>query len=269
MTMLYILSALIVLMLAYMRFEAGFLKVERVEFTKSKSGLKILHLSDIHINRLMVPLKRIKNAIDREKPDLVIITGDYIEKPGHIPYFLSFLEYIKGSFPIYLCLGNHDYKAFKRKNGREAGGFIRAIQKKGAIILHNDSVCFEKKQKKYNIIGIDDLKEGSADIDKALSSCCTGAHANIAFSHNPDLVLEFPKRTVDYFFCGHFHGGQIWMPFNLEFEILRKDKLCKQGVRWGLHRINGINLYVNRGLGNVVFPLRFMSRPEITVYYLP
>jgi predicted MPP superfamily phosphohydrolase len=57
------------------------------------------------------------------------------------------------------------------------------------------------------------------------------------------------------------------MPWNLEFFLLRKDVLCKMGLRRGLHKVNDIKVYLNRGLGNVVVPFRFLSRPEITVIY--
>lgn len=264
---LYILLA-VLLLLIYMRFEAGFLKVKRIYFTKNREYLKIAHLSDIHINRLKVPPVKISRVLTEENPDLIIITGDYVEKAKEADDFLSFLEEIRQDFKILLCLGNHDYEAFARD---EAGlqNFISAIKSKGVYVLHNKSICFEKNSKKYNIIGIDDVRWGRSDVNKALKSCCSDVYMNIAFSHNPDVIFDIPRNTVDYLFCGHFHGGQIWVPFDMEFKILRKEKLCKMGIKRGLHRLNGITLYINKGLGNVVFPLRFLSRPEISIYYLP
>jgi predicted MPP superfamily phosphohydrolase len=116
------------------------------------------------------------------------------------------------------------------------------------------------------------LRHGNPDIKKAFESILPSVQSNcinIAFSHNPDLTLSLPKGQVDYFLCGHFHGGQIWMPFNLEFRLMRSEKLCRMGYRRGFHKINGINIYINRGLGNVVFPFRFFSVPEIAVLQLP
>lgn len=263
---LYTLLILVLLTLAYMRFEASNLKVETVRFTKSAKHLKVIHLSDIHIDKLKVSVKKIQKAVQKEKPDLIIISGDYIERRENIPSFMDFMKLISGIAPIYLCLGNHDYEAFK---GDEKGlqNYMDRIKQTGAHILHNSSVCIEKNSNKYNLIGIADMRYGHHDVGKALSSCCPDAFMNIAFSHNPDIVLQIPDKKVDYLFCGHFHGGQIWAPFNLEFTLMRKEKLCKMGIRKGLHKVNGINIYVNRGLGNVVVPLRFMSRPEIAVFY--
>ena len=160
-----------------------------------------------------------------------------------------------------MCLGNHEYKAF-RSNKEGLQNFIREIEALGVEVLINRTVVVEKDGQKYNIIGFDDLRRGSPDIEKAMDDCIPNA-PKIAITHNPDLVLSIPGKIVDYMFAGHFHGGQIWMPFNLEFMILRDDQLCRMGITRGLKRVNGIRVYLNRGLGNGVVPLRFLSRPEI------
>lgn len=269
MNYLYTFIALMIIWLLYMRFEATFLKVKRVRFTKDRKHLKVLQLSDIHIHRLKVSYSRIKQVIDNEKPDLIILTGDYIEHRKHMEEFFSFIQLVlNGRDNMYACLGNHDFEALDGDD-EAVENYIRKIENFGITFLQNASVCFEKNSKIYNIIGITDMRYGKNDVGKALKSCSPNAFANIAFSHNPDIIFEIPKNKVDYLFCGHFHGGQIWAPFDFEFKLLRHEKLCKMGVRKGLHKINGILLYINSGLGNVVVPLRFLSRPEITIYYLP
>lgn len=270
MTYLYYILGIILLVLLYASFEATWLQVSRIRFTKDKAALKILHLSDIHINLLRVKPSKIKKVIASEDPDIIIFSGDYIEKASQTKDFFLFLDFVMGSRTkdIYFCLGNHDYEAFENAP-KAQDSFIKAMEARGCTVLHNNSVSIEKNSKIYNLIGIADMRYNNQDIEKALKSCIPGAHSNIAFSHNPDIVLEIPKGRVDYLFCGHFHGGQIWAPFNIEFSILRNEKLCKMRITRGLHRFNSINLYINRGIGNVVFPLRFLSRPEIAVFYLP
>ncbi|HEX3027770.1 MAG TPA: metallophosphoesterase [Clostridia bacterium] len=269
--MIYTLIIIILLLglaaLAYMRFEASFVELKRIRFSKKNNCLKVLHLSDIHIPFLRVPVKRVKKLISMENPDIILLTGDYIIKPAQADAFFNFLDEIANGSKMYLCFGNHDHKAFIR-NPKEIVSFENEIQKRGITILSNNSEVFIKGTRKFNIIGIDDIKYNHHDIGKALASRSKECSIDIAIAHNPDTVLEMPANAVDYLFCGHFHGGQIWVPFNIEFMLLRKDKLPKKGIRRGFHKINGINVYINRGLGNVSVPLRFFSRPEITVYYI-
>lgn len=267
MTYVYILVFIIIMLFVYMHFETKWVQVNRVDFSKSWKGLKILHISDIHINLMRISAEKVSKIVKAENPDIIIISGDYIRKPADVAKFLDYLEKIKQGYKTYLCLGNHDYKAF---NGSLKGleSFMRKIEDLHVEIMQNRHVLIEKNSVKYNLIGLDDLREGCPDFEKAVKDSIP-CYLNIAFSHNPDLVLELPHNRVDYFFCGHFHGGQIWMPFDIEYKLLRKDKLCKRGIKKGLHKVNGINIYINRGLGNVKVPLRFLSRPEITVYNMP
>lgn len=254
-----------------MRIEASFLRKSLINFSNSSKGLKIAHLSDIHINMLYVSTQRLLAMLLQINPDIVIMSGDYIETQKNIPKFIELLKEISKHYPVYLSFGNHDHKALNY-NKEKTASFINNLQDTGATVLLNSNIRINKNNTSYNIIGIDDLKHGKPNLEKAfkgISPSIKNGGINIVFSHNPDIVLSLPKEKVDYFLCGHFHGGQIWMPFNLEFKIMRKEKLCKMGYCKGLHRINGINMYINRGLGNVIFPFRFFSPPEVAVIQLP
>jgi len=254
-----------------MRIEPSILNKSMINFSTSSIGLKIVHLSDIHINRLYISPRKLIASLNQINPDIVIMTGDYIEKQTNIPKFTNLLKEITNLYPVYLSLGNHDHKTLKH-NKKNIATFIKTVQDTGATVLLNSNIKIEKNNNSYNIIGIDDLKHGNPDLKKAFHGIMPSFNSgciNIAFSHNPDIVLSLPKEKVDYFLCGHFHGGQIWMPFNLEFRIMRREKLSKMGYTRGLHKFNGINMYINRGLGNVTLPLRFLSIPEIAVIQLP
>ena len=264
---IFLLAFLFVLLFfGYMRLEASWVQLNKIRFCSDSKCLKIMHFSDIHIRFLRVSTKKIAKIIKNEKPDIIFITGDFITCKNETPDFLRFIDEINFLCPIMFTVGNHEYKSFKHSL-LDLENFINDIKQKGCILLDNESLLFEKNSKKYNIIGISEKRYNLHDVKKALSSIDFN-FTKIAFSHNPDIVLDLKEGEVDYLFCGHFHGGQIWMPFGLEFKVLRNEVLCKMGITKGLHRINGINLYINRGLGNVLFPLRFLSRPEISIYYL-
>lgn len=267
----YIFIALIIMLLLYMRIEASLLDKNYITFSNSSKGLKIAHISDLHVRKLYISSNRIRSFLDQISPDIIVISGDYIDSPKDITKFISLLEEINNVCPVYLSLGNHDHKAFKHDISK-ISCFIDKIQQTGAKVLLNSNVSLTKSNATYNLIGIDDLKHGNPDINKAFNGIkpSFGNNClNVAFSHNPDMLFELPKEKVDYFLCGHFHGGQIWMPFGLEFKLMRNEKLCRMGFKRGAHKVNGTNIYINRGLGNVVFPFRFLSKPEIAVIQLP
>lgn len=272
---LFILLA--VILLCYMRIEASLLEKSFVNFSSAKNGLKIAHFSDLHVNRLYISAKRIKASLVKINPDIIILSGDYIQSQKDIPKFIILLNEINSVCPVYLTLGNHDHKAFNynfdsNNSFGKISSFIEKIQETGATVLLNSNTSIIKNNTTYNLIGIDDLKYGKPDVDKAFNGIMPSIKnnsANVVFSHNPDMLFNLPQEKADYFLCGHFHGGQIWMPFGLEFKLMRNEKLCKMGCTRGVHKINGINMYINRGVGNVVFPFRFLSKPEIAVIQLP
>lgn len=307
---LYHFIALAVIIMIYARYEATWLKVEHVRvfgehgmdcensisasmdggsdksakatFDKAGKTLKVIQLSDIHIDRMYVNPHKIVDVIRQEKPDLILFTGDYVEKPADADRFLRFLDTLRGahcSAEIWFCLGNHDQRAFLRdQDGLER--FITTMRGRGLRYLNNQTVVLEKNGIPFKLTGIGDMRYGKDDVAAALDEhfAALDDHSapktpksplHIAISHNPDIVLKLPTGSVDLLLCGHFHGGQIWAPFNIEFAILRKEALCKMGITRGLHQVNGIRLYINRGIGNVIFPFRFFSRPEITVFTLP
>ena len=264
MYILYILPAAVLLLAVYMYLESGWLQVRRIDFSRGRKGLKILQISDVHVDLLNVSAGAVRKVVKAENPDIIIFSGDYINKPIHASIFLEFLHTVSKGYRTFLCLGNHDLRAYGRnKKGLET--FIREIEALKVEVLQNRTAVINKNSSYYNIVGIDDLRLGRPDVEKALEGCMHDA-PKIAFTHNPDLVLEIPGKIVDYLLCGHFHGGQIWMPFNMEFFLIRDDKLCRMGIKRGLHKVNDIKLYINRGIGNAAIPLRFLSRPEITVY---
>ena len=148
------------------------------------------------------------------------------------------------------------------------------MEKLNIRVLTNEVVRLKGKKEQTadgvdNIVmlaGLDDIKTG-VPVDNRLfhglrdQSCCI-----LALSHNPDIVLHIPEGSVDLLITGHFHGGQMWMPFKLEYLLLRKDKVSRMGHIKGFSVIRNNRIYISRGLGTVLFPFRFFSVPEVTIF---
>ena len=255
-----------------MRLEAGKPALETVSLTENGDGLRIVQISDVHIRMNRIPLPVILALIKGAKPDVIAMTGDYIDNHNDVGAFLLWMGELIGAIgdtTVYMCFGNHDMKTFRRYplTKRE---LTKGLKQMGAYILENRTLTYVHKGRTYAITGFSDYYSPPyRDVRRAMKGAPKDAHYHIGLSHNPDLAMELSGPRPDLLLLGHFHGGQIWLPFHLEYTCLRKEYLCKTGVRRGLHMYNGRRIYISRGLGCVLFPLRLGSRPEITLFIVP
>jgi len=232
------------------------------------AGLRFLHLTDIHINLLLVPSFCLKKTILKSNPDYILISGDLIEKPDNLSKFVIWYKKLGIEVPVYAVYGNHEHRCF-RQTPSFRDKFDDTMEKLNIRLMINEVVFLHGKTsgkpKRIALIGIDDIKTGKPVNNELFSGLRDICDKVIAFSHNPDVSLHIPENSVDLLLTGHFHGGQIWMPFKLEYLLLRKDKLSKMGYIKDFVKIRGNLVYISRGLGTVLVPFRFFSVPEVTV----
>lgn len=259
-------------LLIYMRLEAGRAVLETVKLTEDADGLRVAQLTDIHIKLNRVPVAGIVRLLREAAPHIITLTGDYIESGKDAEPFLKWMETLTGAMdgtPFYLCFGNHDITAFEKNPGVKRE-FVKRLKRLGIYIMEDRTLTFAHGGKQYAITGFNDYYSSPyPDITKALRGSPKNARYHIGISHNPDLAADIRGPRPDLLLFGHFHGGQIWLPFHLEYFCLRKDLLCKAGIRRGLYEYGGRLIYISRGVGCVLFPLRLGSRPEVTLLITP
>ncbi len=232
--------------------------------SKAFSGFRILQISDIHAGEQFMPahLNEITEKILELKPDIVLITGDFVySSPLMTDEILrataDLLSRLSASMPVFAVMGNHDHW-WNVSRVREM------LQKANIKELANDFSTIEKDGSHLHICGVDDFYVREAKLEPILSRLPEAGCA-ILMAHEPDFADKSSvSDRFDLQVSGHSHGGQVVIPF------LGPLVLPNFGRKYpsGWYKIGNMHQYTNRGLG-MVFPyVRFLCRPEITVFTL-
>ena len=228
------------------------------------NGYRIAQISDIHMDGKTMNRSQLQNhvaKINQEKPDLVVITGDFMTRK--VQYVMDDLikPLIQLNPPdgVLAVPGNHDYWT--------AGSVerVRAVMESANIIdLSNRVHIIERDGASLYIGGVDDVIHRRARLDLVLNDL-PPTDCAILLCHEPDFAdITSATMRFDLQLSGHTHGGQIRIP------LLGALVSPKHGQRYnmGLYQVHDLQLYVNRGLGTVTLPLRFNCPPEVTIFTL-
>lgn len=231
--------------------------------TFQHNGLKILHLSDIHMERLSVSPKQLLTHCSDQEIDLLCLTGDYLDKVKNIDRAVQYVneikEAVKPRYGTYMVFGNHDY-CLKSA--------IAPLRKKfediGCHVMQNESHTLQIEGNTVHIIGIDDYHTRRSDLHQSFVDV-QGDGLRLVLTHDPNIVLEMKNYHYDYLLSGHFHGGQIHWPRPYH-ALLSMGKLPRLNIMKGLHYYDNRAFYINEGLGQTGLNIRVNSRPEITFH---
>ncbi len=232
-------------------------------------GLKIAHLTDFHCGT-HIPRGYLEDVIGRtndEKPDLIALTGDFIDRgPAHVASAAKLFRPLKAPLGVYGVLGNHDFSVHTPRGLRKFAGLHQAItdalEAEGVSVLRNRAVQLDRGGVKLVVAGVDDLWSGETDPQAALGQESPDT-PRVVLAHNPRSVETFGNIRADLTLSGHTHGGQVNWPG------LGRILLAKKAKRWaaGLYTHNGGHVYVNKGVG-FGWRFRFGVRPEIAMFTL-
>lgn len=224
-------------------------------------GLRILQLSDLHLGRRRGS-RRLNELVEQAlalEPDLVAITGDLanagIDELGDA---LGALEALHAPLGCYFVTGNHEYYS-----GAER--WIDALEGLGVDVLLNEHRLVERRGGRLLVAGVTDLIGGHyvAAHRSDLAKAARGApevDVRILLAHQPGVAAEAARLGFQVQLSGHTHGGQI-LPVALVMRLF-------QPFVAGLHRIDGMWLYVSRGVGYYGVPMRLGVRSEIALLTL-
>ncbi len=184
------------------------------------------------------------------------MTGDYVLwDPAAEGEVVQALAALRARYGVFGCLGNHEVIT------ETEDSITRLFAAKGIHILRQECAPIQLGGDTLNLIGIDD----SQPDDKAVQRLVMPGAVNILLGHNPNDFDQAVGLGFDLELAGHTHGGQLSLEFlhrGLSFGRFETPYVS------GWYEKSGGQLYVNRGIGTTVVPIRIGARPEITVLEL-
>jgi len=221
-------------------------------------GFRIVQLSDIH-HSPFTSREQIERAVETAnslQPDIVALTGDYVSKErAYAAPCAELLSGLRARHGVYAVLGNHDHWT-------DAALITDLFRAEGITVLVNQGMRFENNGAAFWLAGVDDTMVGLEDLPLALA----GSSANefkLLLAHNPIILRRAARAGVDLVLSGHTHGGQVRLRSERNTAGRPRRRLLK-----GLARQGETQIYITRGLGTVVLPVRFGCPPEVSLLEL-
>jgi predicted MPP superfamily phosphohydrolase len=234
-------------------------------------GTKIIHVSDIHYGRVIQKerLNELVDKINELKPDIVVFTGDLIDKDTKLTkkdkkILIEALKKIDTNINKYAITGNHDHQ-FKAYD---------SILLESDFVNLNDSydVVYNKSYEPIMIAGLKTYKSTKKSMDDRMININnyiadnkdTGPKYRILLMHEPDLIDEVQIDNFNLVLAGHSHNGQVRLPF-IGATILppKAKKYYKE-----YYSLGNTDLYISSGVGTSTINFRFLNRPSINLYRL-
>ena len=232
------------------------------------SGFTVALLSGFHYDhRFSVhPIHAAIGMVNDLHPDLIVLAGDFVSLPlfdvdekkaaGNAEPCAQLLRQMRATHGLWTVMGNHDYYT-------EPNVVTAALENEGIRVLANESAPIEINGARFWLAGVNDVLSQTANLDRALHNVPSD-EATILLAHEPDFADQAARFPVDLQVSGHFHGGQVRIPF---VGPLYLPELARKYVL-GMYQIGGLSLYTNPGLGTVGLPVRWNCPPEITLLTL-
>ena len=220
-----------------------------IQSAEVKSPLKIAQLSDLHTRGLGRPERKMLAILAKEKPDVILITGDTLADPlGNYQDCQKVYRQLHAPLGVWFVRGNWE-------NWRPVRHEREFYRDAGINLLVNQN---RELRPDVWLVGLDDPYSGFANQGRALKGVPKNVYT-IEMFHSP-AYFDHVAGQVNLCLAGHTHGGQVRIPFVKPFWLPTGSGRFLEG--W--YEEKGSRMYVNRGLGMSELPVRFLCRPEIT-----
>lgn len=266
---LFFIIFILIIILLYSRFigtkglKVKEYKIVNENFTDNFYGLKIVHITDLHYGNTTnnSDLKKIVDKVNLIKPDIIVFTGDLLDKDlnnEELEEFKDILNNMKSNIKKYAVNGNHDEN------------FSEILKETGFTDLNNNyDSLYNSNNSVILFSGIntnDDINDAIKNINNFLSDeqNTNNIIYKIMLMHEPDKILDFDYNNYDLILAGHSHNGQITIPF---IGSLYKPNGSKKYYR-EYYELEDTKLYISGGIGTSTLKFRLFNKPSINLYRL-
>jgi predicted MPP superfamily phosphohydrolase len=237
--------------------EPSWIEVKTIEIETpkvKKATLRIALFSDTHCETKPRNESKVVEIINSLKPDVIIFAGDALNTPKALPLFKETLSKLNAPLGKFAVRGNFDSNFWRNLDLFSGTGFKELVADTVEVSKDNESFYITG----FNVRFPDNFRTVLQDVPADKYS--------ILIYHHSDMAESLGGLNVDLYLSGHTHGGQVRLPF---YGALVTLSHFGKKYESGMYTIDGMKLYVNRGIGleNCPAPkVRFLCRPEITVF---
>ncbi len=265
----------VIVVCGYLYWQNTSISISESEYCNAKipetfEGFTIAQVSDLHNKMFGKNQKYLLAKLKSSEPDIIVVTGDIIDRRKyHLDNAISFVKGAVKIAPVYYVSGNHEAWLADFESAKDQ--LIDA----GLIFMDDTSVTLKNGDTSIGLLGVSDpdfltkdYAEGN-DVTKMirqLAKWSADDRFKILLTHRPELFDLYAENKMDLVFAGHAHGGQIRIPFL--GALVAPDQGWFPQYTNGCYVEGDTTMFVSRGLGNSLFPLRINNRPEIVVVKL-
>lgn len=230
--------------------------------TAESNNIKIVQISDLHLKSVNTQLKTLVKKINELQPHLIAITGDAIDEAKNLSILNDFFKLIDKDIQKVAILGNWEY--WGKVNLKDLD---KLYHQHNCTLLINQNKQYTFKDKKVTVTGFDDYVGGSPNFFEAFENYKDSDY-HIVLNHCPEYSevisgLAKNRYKIDFILSGHTHGGQINIFGGTPFLPQGSGKYVK-----GWYKELNSPMYVSKGIGTSILPIRFGARAEIAIFYL-
>lgn len=223
-------------------------------------GFTIAQLTDLHLGFLVSSsfIEKVVQRTNKLGADIIVCTGDYVHQKNtveEIEKVWPILSKLEARDGVYSVLGNHDHWADTERS-------LYWLERTGQNIRHECKPVYRGKDR-ILIAGAGDYWEDELNIDAAFSRS-EEKECRLLLAHNPDSIDTKYSTPVSLVLSGHTHGGQVVLPFLGPPVLPVRNKSYTSGYITTART----RLFISRGIGWAVYPVRFNCYPEIALLEL-